>query len=105
MTPAKPIVDLPRPIKQHGEIGKLYKEFETGLMRVIAEKFNLPVTFWKDQEVQDADNALLIAEARDLLPSAAGEIPDWAEKYGKPWKGPIVPAEDEFLYRFKQLTQ
>jgi hypothetical protein len=52
------LVDLPRPIKRHSEIGRLYREAEAVLMESICDRFNLaPV---EPDSVGVADKAMLL---------------------------------------------
>ena len=59
------LVDLPRPIKNGGQMGELYKNAEQNLMKVICEKFNLSQL--APRWVMEADDVLLATEARDLM--------------------------------------
>jgi hypothetical protein len=58
------LVDLPRPIKNFSAMGREYKKIETRIQKVINEKFRAIET---PKCVLDADNRVLMAEARDLL--------------------------------------
>lgn len=59
------LVDLPKPLKNHGVLGWEYRRCEERLMKVIAERFNLG---WPlDPEVKRADLALLAAERWELM--------------------------------------
>ena len=53
---------------------KDYNKLEEFIMSRIARKFNLPVNFWKDDDVKLADWAQLKEEAKVLLPSGGK---DW----------------------------
>ena len=53
------LVDLPRPIKRHSEIGKHYRIAEDVVMEVIARKFGLPP---EPMSIQRADKAMLCVE-------------------------------------------
>lgn len=81
------LVDLPRPLKRSSEMGSLYMEIEERLMRAVAARFDLQ---WPMPDaVHDADNALLMAEKRDLMGASpepwietmapvAWSIPEWS---------------------------
>lgn len=59
------LVDLPKPLKNHGIFGEEYRWCEERLMKVIAERFNLG---WPlDPEVKRADVALLATERETLM--------------------------------------
>lgn len=100
------ICDLPRPIKRHSELGKIYIEIEHKLERVIAAKFNLD---WPpDPIIKYTDSRMLLTEKRDLLtdpPSAwkqdEGEFPlfDFSIQAWSP-----KSAEHEFLLMFNFLN-
>lgn len=92
--------DLPRPIKLELPA---FSAFEGRLLEVVAERFGLP---WPmPPEVLDADNRLLVTEARDLM----GPPPaSWGMERIAPYVEPIEPwspptAEQRFLDRFGEL--
>lgn len=95
--------DLARPVKVQPAFKAVYGVAEERLMFVIAEVFAL---HWPiPKEVKVADEALLRAEARDLLPNSSG----WWREGGDPWPEPVVPvdpveARRMFLARYAQLT-
>lgn len=101
------LVDLPRPIKRHSEIGALYRVAEESLMRVIAERFGLS---WPEPpEIDAADKALLCWEAMHLLPNNT-----WHEKWRHHLTGrerhlefpePPNVAERVFLTAFEWLAR
>jgi uncharacterized protein len=91
--------DIARPVKQHMPE---YKAIEEKLMEAIAIHFNLQMPI--PASVKEADNALLMAERRDLLVPLEG----WTQ-YGIPIDEHIVPwqftaAERVFLERFEELN-
>lgn len=99
------LVDLPLPIKRHSEIGTHYQEAEERLMRVICERFELPVE--QPESVARADKAMLCVEARELLP-----VNSWWEKWARFMTGSERPihltltpqaAELQFLATFNWL--
>ncbi len=62
------LVDLPRPIKRHSEIGRLYREAEDRIMIAVCERFGLT---WQDpmpDPVERADKAMLWVESQALMP-------------------------------------
>ena len=97
--------DMARPLKMHPTLGQAYRGAETRAERVIAEVFGIPYPY--PQEVKDADNTLLITEARDLMHGTE----KWGTKYDEltPLEKPIEPwsplkSEKLFLERFEKLT-
>jgi hypothetical protein len=66
------IADISRPVKYDQtspEFGRIYRRNEKRLMRAIYQKFGIP--FVGDNHhpaVKDADNRMLITEARDVMP-------------------------------------
>jgi 5'-deoxynucleotidase YfbR-like HD superfamily hydrolase len=95
------ILDLPRPIKRFIDFS-FYKEHEDNLMKVICERFNLPLEM--PESVREADDILLMTEARDLMRNPQ----DWSERSGELLKETICPIEPVqmetmFLNRFKCL--
>lgn len=95
------LVDLPRPVKNWSDLGDLYKEAETRLQLMISKKFNLDQTY----QYNEADNAVLMAEARDLMPPPPEE---WNCMNKLTWETKIHPlspkfAEENFLSRYKEL--
>ena len=57
--------DLSRPVKYLTPIGKPYLEVEERIMSTIAAKFGFDLPL--PREVKDADNAMLLAEKRELM--------------------------------------
>jgi len=92
--------DLPRPIKQELPA---FSEFEDRLLQIIAQRYSLP---WPiPPEVLEADNRLLVTEARDLMgppPASWGmeDVVPLAETI-EPWSA--AEAEQRFLARFREL--
>lgn len=70
------VLDVPRPIKPYLQG---YKEIEFGVWRAIAAKFGLPVEM--PQAIKDADNAVLLAEAEQIM-----------KVHPAPWSVPGEPA-------------
>ena len=96
--------DLARPVKVQPAFKRVYGLAEERLMRTIAGVFGLAWPF--PDAVKLADDAVLRAEARDLLPHSGGW---WREGTGAPAPFAIVAwapeeAEWRFLARFNQLT-
>ena len=108
------LVDLPRPVKRASTIGSAYAEAETRVMVEVCARFGLPVE--EPESVREADAALLLAEARDLL---APPPAPWRESQGSQSErlaalsatvGTIAPwspaqAHFAFLDRFYDLTE
>lgn len=96
------LVDMPKPIKRL-ETFSNFRDIESSIMVVIAEKFGLPSS--EPKVVKDADIRILATEARDLMSPLH---PDWrqpCEPY--PFKiDPLNPAEAKrlFLDRYRELT-
>jgi hypothetical protein len=59
------LVDLPRPVKNHSELGRNYKIIETPISSLIYERFGLSATV--PSSVKIADNRILMTEKRDLM--------------------------------------
>jgi hypothetical protein len=100
------LVDLPRPIKRHSELGTHYRTVENALMRVICERFGLSLD--EPAWVTRADQAMLCVEAKALLP-----VNSWWQKWNhcligteRPIERTLSPAEAEaeFLARFGQYV-
>lgn len=102
--------DISRPIKQHSSLGAIYREVEEGLMQAISKRFGFD---WPANSViAEADNALLFAEVRDLMPSRrnvreAMGIPEGEEddllqyEAESPYRETISPwSPTEAQYRF-----
>lgn len=98
------LVDLPRPVKYYSEIGKHYVAAEKRVAEEIGKHFGLVLTP-EPAQVKEADNILLMTEARDLL----GKPPvPWQESAVKPLPDRIEPwsptlAKDRFIARFAEL--
>jgi len=99
--------DIARPVKKHPTLGPAYASIEDGLMRAICDRFGLAHEM--PASVKEADNTVLMAEARALMPSNwrvsfsdAAFTYDVADVSVKPWSPSW--AKDEFLRRFRSLT-
>ena len=95
------LCDVPSPIKHASILGQLYRGFESGLMDVIADRFELMPT--EPSVVKVADRILLATEMRDLMTNCtppAGITPLSETIF--PMDG--QRAEAEFLSRFQALT-
>lgn len=98
------LVDLPRPVKSAPCMAGYYA-IEGAFMAAIAEQFGLP--HGMPDSVKRADEALLAAEARDLMPEES--VRDWWLPVPPPFGlyiAPLSPAEarEQFLARFAELT-
>ena len=98
------LVDLPRPIKRHSEIGRHYRAAERCLMDVICRRFGLRAS--EPTAVMWADDLLLATEKRDVM-NGGGHKP-W-EHLPVPLSASIVPmgpkdSERLFLDRFAELS-
>lgn len=95
------LVDLPRPLKRHSEMGRLYQAIEGRLVHVICERFGLPTD--EPESVRLADDVVLMTEKRDLMPG----IYKWSE-VAEPLSENIlclnpIEAEDQFILRAEKL--
>lgn len=97
--------DIARPVKEQPDFGAVYRDVEGRLEEAIAERFGLQYPWHKS--VKDADNILLVTEARDLMFGVKG----WSDYFQtiEPLEEPIeswTPEEAEtlFLTRYYQLT-
>lgn len=99
------LVDVPRPVKRSRGMER-YSEIEAAFMAAIAEQFGLPPEM--PASVKRADEALLAAEARDLMPPHS--VRDWwLPVQPPPLLRGIYPrdpenARGEFLRRFDHLA-
>lgn len=93
--------DLARPVKHAPGLGSAYRTVEDEIQRVVADAFNL---FWPFRTlVHQADNALLAAEQRDLMPRYRHiEV---LQVYPEPIAGwDPTTAKERFLARYTELT-
>jgi hypothetical protein len=89
--------DIARPVKLQTGFGGTYRRAETRLQKAVTESFKLP---WPmPPEVKDADDLLLGAEMRDLMPYR-WQGPEW-DKPIDPWLPP--KAKRRFLERYELL--
>lgn len=58
--------DIARPVKHAAYFGDAYRDIEDGLQRAISEKYGVQYPF--PDIIHKVDNALLLAEQRDLMP-------------------------------------
>jgi uncharacterized protein len=90
------LVDFPRPIKDASRLGDEYKAIESNLMRTICRRFLLPLN--EPECIREADNRVLMTEARDLLRPAPMTWKNKAvplDELIEPW--PAKLAESQFL--------
>ena len=94
------VVDVPRPLKK---FLTNYKEIELLNWFAIAERFYLPLEM--PECIHDADNFVLRAEARILMPRSEWAYADHAADLGRTFQ-PLEPraAKMFFLDRFMELT-
>lgn len=96
------LVDLPRPLKRHSNFGRGYMRVEDELMRCICARYSIPEDM--PAEIKYADNAVLMAEKRDLMGTSPA---DWGEQTPPLSQriNPVFPeiAETLFLAEFKIL--
>lgn len=97
------LCDVPRPVKLLPEF-QPYRDAEANLQGVINERFGLVGAM--PAEVEVADNLLLAAEIRDLMPGLVDD--HWRRRAGAwPLVVPIGPerAEAQFLARYADLCK
>lgn len=100
------LIDIPRPVKLcKGMEG--YRLIERRFMRAICEQYGL--AHQMPSSVHDADEAMLAAEARDLMPRDS--VRRWNLSVPPPDTVPLVvpcdpqTAKRQFLARFYELTE
>lgn len=96
------VVDSPRPVKRRLE--PAYGAIETQAHEAVADAFGLPVGYLRHPLVLEADEAILAAEFRDLLPP-----PPFCIELPAPDPEPIIfwtwrIARDAYLRRLYDLT-
>lgn len=102
--------DMIRPIKVFMPD---FEEMEGNVWLAVAQRFGLPTEM--PQEVHEVDNAILVTEARDLLPDGANLMKKWGIPFdpidsldiARNGREPWAPAEAErqFLARFRELYE
>jgi hypothetical protein len=99
------LVDLPTPVKHASEMGSAYQVIEDRLMKVIADRFDLP---WPmPEDVKKTDAFMLHWEQRDLMaPPPAPWAGQGSVLLPKTKLEPLHPviAEYLFLKRFCELS-
>ena len=94
------LVDLPRPLKRHSELGRLYCEAEKTVMAAVCVRFGLPLE--EPASVKLADAVLLATEKRDLMklpPKDWDQPAEPLEHVISPWSPEL--AENTFLSLFR----
>jgi len=96
--------DMNRPMKYAPEM-KCFREAEENIMRCVCVRFGLPLEM--PPSVKLADNRVLLAEARDLMPQPLNWDLKWTQGI-VPQESPIIPlspkkAKKLFLKRWKEL--
>jgi hypothetical protein len=99
------LCDLPRPLKHHGEFGRLYREVEAAVMAVVLERFGVKTTSKMLAVVKHADDVMLATEARDLMPQREVDAWAWMPPPRERRLVPMTPeaAAHEFCWRFADL--
>lgn len=101
------ISDIARPVKRFTDWGQDYEAIEQKLWEAIAERFSLPLTL--PTAVKEADDLVLFAEMRDLMPPYLWEREGFkdtlpaAEQKIKPWTPSWSKAY--FLMRYEKLSE
>lgn len=70
------LADLARPIKKAAGLGEIYLEVEAKLAMAIAIRFNIEADPLAFTEIKQADERMLWAEAKKLLPVLGEQMPD-----------------------------
>jgi 5'-deoxynucleotidase YfbR-like HD superfamily hydrolase len=106
------LCDLPRPVKQvFRDLGiNIYDDAESKMLQAISTRFGLIPFGSISSSVHEADELLLVTEARDLMSPLH---PEWHYKPAngfailddriRPWSP--LRAEAEFLVRFEDLQE
>lgn len=97
------LCDIPRPVKYTDAFAP-YRQAEQLLQATICQAFGLDE--FMPESVKTADDLLLAAEIRDLMPALATD--EWRKKAGAwPLVVPKSPerAKEEFLDRYNKLTK
>jgi len=94
------VCDIPRPLKPFLEG---YAAIEQRVWEAIADRYSLP--YQLPAEVKEADNAMLLAEQRDIMlpPPAPWSVPGYPAIFRVVGLSPDE-AEGQFLQRFEQLA-
>ena len=99
------VTDVPGPLKRTEQLWG-YRTIEYLVQRVIAERFGLPAS--APASVRAADEAVLVAEARDLMPPGAlsrlGFLHDTSRIDDVIVPLPPQEARAEFLRRYRELA-
>lgn len=97
------LADLARPIKKAPGLGEIYLEVEAKLAAAIGVRFGIPEDPLAIAEIKQADERMLWAEAKALIPVLGEQMPDPGP--GTPAVVGLRPAVAEacFLRTFRQL--
>lgn len=100
--------DLARPIKRSPTVMAFYDEAEIRLMDAVWEAFGIDIPDWSEDKVREADDALLRAEARDLMPDTFPLSGTLQGEHTYEWKHPILPvtpdvAEQLFMETYYEI--
>lgn len=95
------IGDMSAPLKHTQEMSR-FRTTERHIMLAVAERFGLAPK--EPAVIKEVDRRMCLTEARDLL----GSIKGWYDEY-EPYPNVIMPwsprwAEEQFLRRFRELT-
>jgi hypothetical protein len=93
------ISDIARPVKRQPEFEPFYKAAEDTLMAAVCERFGLPLQM--PESVKKADDMLLRAEQRDLMPNDPSDGPIYKETV-EVWSSET--SKTKFLQRYSELT-
>lgn len=74
------LADLARPIKKAAGLGAIYLEVEAKLAMAIAVRFDIEADPLAFTEIKEADERMLWAEAKVLLPVLGKQMPDPGEQ-------------------------
>lgn len=93
--------DMASPLKRTEEVGRAYSLAETRMELQIVWKFRLSWPWSK--AIKEADTAMLLREAQELLPHLGEKMPDPPEGTPPVWCWTPQHAEEKFLERYYSL--
>lgn len=98
------LADLARPIKKADGLGTIYLEVEARLQAAIAVRFGISEDPLSHAEVKEADERMLWAEAKTLLPVLGEQMPDPGFMCPRPQCWQPEEVEAIFLDSFREFS-
>lgn len=98
------LADLARPIKKAPGLGEIYLEVEAHLMKAIGERFGISEDPLAHAEIKAADERMLWAEAKTLLPVLGAQMPDPGFDCPRPQCWTPEEVEHIFLEAFERYV-